>query len=151
MTLGKFATTKEDGPNGAFIIPARNAKVKGQCLLIMINSSFGWEHVSIRMYNGQTSNAMAIFPTHFDISDVKNLFWDKDETVVQIFPDERLYKSRNDYIIHLWSCKLNGPFNEFPMPPANVAELVGYHLGERGKKQAKRINDLVNKMIEPQA
>ena len=53
-----------------------------------------WEHVSVSLPNR--------CPTWDEMCFVKDLFWDKDETVIQFHPRDAEYVSYHDYCLHLW-------------------------------------------------
>lgn len=54
----------------------------------------GWEHVSICLYMGKN-------PTWEDMCEVKNIFWDDEEQVVQIHPKKSQYVNITESF-HLW-------------------------------------------------
>lgn len=66
----------------------------------------GWEHVSVSLKNR--------CPNWQEMSFVKDLFWDKEECVIQYHPPESQYISNHPYVLHMWK---NTQF-EFPMPPS---------------------------------
>lgn len=65
----------------------------------------GWEHVSVSRPDGR-------LPTWNEMCRVKNLFWDKEETVIQYHPAKENYED-NGPVLHLWR-----PTKEtLPLPP----------------------------------
>lgn len=54
----------------------------------------GWEHVSICLYMGKK-------PTWEDMCEVKGIFWDDEEQVVQIHPRKSQYVNIAE-VFHLW-------------------------------------------------
>lgn len=61
----------------------------------------GWEHVSVSHSNKR------ILPTWEDMCRIKDLFWNKNETVVQIHPSEKQYVHgvgawKDSNVLHLW-------------------------------------------------
>jgi hypothetical protein len=116
---GTFGTTNE--PFGAFVIPYPNDRRKGERVTLYAIASNGlepdqpdeWQHVSVHasvvsLVKGDYDRA----PTWDEMCFVKDLFWDKQDCVVQYHPPQSDYINRHPYTLHLW--KFNG---EFPMPP----------------------------------
>ena len=99
---GNYATTSIDGNNGMFKIP-----MKTQTLLIIVSDGTlsGWEHVSVSLKNR--------LPNWEEMSYVKSLFWDDEETAMQ------LHSPLSHYINHAKNCLLLwSPTNEIlPLPP----------------------------------
>lgn len=58
----------------------------------------GWEHVSVSPYNGK-------MPTWDDMCEIKDLFWNDDEAVIQIHPKKSEYVNIVDNCLHLWRNK----------------------------------------------
>lgn len=54
----------------------------------------GWEHVSIRLFKNK-------IPTWDDMCEVKDIFWDDEEQVVQMHPRKSQYVNITD-AFHLW-------------------------------------------------
>lgn len=54
----------------------------------------GWEHVSVSLADRT--------PTWDEMCAVKDLFWDKHETVMQFHPKESKYVNLHPYTLHLW-------------------------------------------------
>lgn len=87
----RMATTKEQGHNGAFLIPKKTGS-----LLCIISDGMGWEHVSVSIHKRDRC------PTWDEMCFVKDLFWGDDETVVQYHPRQQDYISQHEYCLHLW-------------------------------------------------
>lgn len=64
----------------------------------------GWEHVSVS-FNHRC-------PTWDEMCIVKDIFWNKDECVIQFHPPEESYVDMHKYCLHLW--KKEG--EEFGLP-----------------------------------
>ena len=97
---GQFGT-KEGDDFGLFII--KTPKMKNPLKVIvapMNNDECKWEHVSV---SKQTS-----CPTWEEMCYVKNLFWSKDEVVVQFHPDEKNYIDTCGTCLHMWRNKETG-------------------------------------------
>lgn len=55
----------------------------------------GWEHVSVSPYRGK-------LPTWDDMCEIKDIFWDDEEEVIQIHPKKSKYVNIKDNCLHLW-------------------------------------------------
>ena len=70
----------------------------------------GWEHVSVSRFDR--------CPTWAEMVEVKELFWDDEETVIQFHPRKAAQINEMPFCLHLW--KLEG--SEYLLPPK---ELIG--------------------------
>ncbi len=64
----------------------------------------GWEHVSVSP-RGSKRDGVQPCPTWNQMCEVKDVFWDKDEGVVQFHPPEKYYLHGicgSTNILHLW-------------------------------------------------
>lgn len=91
---------------GAFLVP-------GPCNMeLKIIASSGdpeldihWEHVSVSCRNR--------CPNWQEMCFVKNLFWDAEDTVMQLHPPRSQWINNHPYVLHLWR-----PLkSEIPLPP----------------------------------
>lgn len=55
----------------------------------------GWEHVSVSPYGGK-------MPTWDDMCEIKDIFWDDEEEVIQIHPKKSEYVNIMENCLHLW-------------------------------------------------
>lgn len=99
-----------DGPPladyGAFRIPAPC----GQLLKVIASSGdselgIDWEHVSVSLKNR--------CPSWNEMCFVKDLFWDPEETVMQLHPPKSQAINLHPHCLHLWRPK----HQEIPLPP----------------------------------
>ena len=96
-----MASSAKDGNNGAFLIP-----FNGENFFVIASDGEGWEHVSVSIYKKKRC------PYWHEMCFIKNLFWSKDETVLQYHPAENDYVNMHEWTLHLWK-----PINkEFPKP-----------------------------------
>lgn len=58
--------------------------------------ALGWEHVSVSVVRRKRT------PNWTEMCFVKDLFWRKDEAVVQFHPPEAEYVSNHEFCLHLW-------------------------------------------------
>jgi len=120
-TLGSDASY---GCNGFFVIP--HHKIIGYYYNCMISDGMGWQHVSITLTkdkriltgNGKPTGKVVVetverCPNWEEMCFIKDIFWSKDEAVMQIHPPERDYVSNHHYCLHLWK-----PDVGFPLPEA---------------------------------
>lgn len=104
---GLYGTSDSDGNNGAFVIPI-NAH---EALCIIASDGMEWEHVSVHVMprNKRTEPPFAFqfipderTPTWMEMCQVKDLFWDDEDTVVQFHPPKSQYVNMHKHTLHLW-------------------------------------------------
>jgi hypothetical protein len=102
VTSGMFGTGPEAGRNGMFLVKlARN-----QTLRVVVSDQEGWEHVSVSRQDR--------CPTWEEMCAVKDLFWDHEDTVMQLHPPKSDWVSNHSFCLHMWR-----PVGiEIPRPPA---------------------------------
>jgi hypothetical protein len=88
---GYFVSTIESGNNGLFIFN-RNGKIF-RCL---VSDQLGWDHVSVSIEKGKYP------PTWDDMSFIKELFFDEEETVIQYHPPKSRYVNIHPGVLHMW-------------------------------------------------
>jgi len=91
-------TTSSDaryGPNGIFRF-GKNQFFDRHILCIASNGG-GWDHVSVSI-NANPNK----LPTWSEMAQVKKMFWDGDQTVVQFHPREAEYVNCHPGVLHLW-------------------------------------------------
>ncbi|MBE0434833.1 MAG: hypothetical protein IBX56_03405 [Methylomicrobium sp.] len=91
INTGKLATTALDGNNGAFAV--KSLKIRHE-LFCIASDGMGWEHVSV--------STKTRCPNWEEMNCIKNLFWDKEDTVIQFHPPESDYVNTHPYCLHLW-------------------------------------------------
>jgi len=114
---GQFASSEwEDGNNGNFIIPYQSFQ-----LTVIASDGYGWDHVSVSLRNR--------CPNWHEMSYIKDLFFDDEETVVQFHPKKSEYVDNHPNCLHLWKKQGMSPLNNFEheLPPAI---LVGFKGGK---------------------
>lgn len=75
--------------------------------VIWENNENGWEHVSVSPLDH------SIVPTWDDMCEIKDLFWDEEEAVLQIHPPKSKYVNMMPNCLHLWR-PINGIKNMNP-------------------------------------
>jgi hypothetical protein len=90
---GKFASNKHDGNNGVFIIPYGSFHF--QCV---VSDGMNWEHVSVTLRHKNIYNT----PSWENMCYIKDIFWDKEDIVIQIHPKKSEYINNHPNVLHLW-------------------------------------------------
>ena len=101
ITEGQHATSPVDGNNGAFIVFLAH----GQRVMVIAADGLGWEHVSVSRRDR--------CPTWEEMCQIKALFWDREDCVVQYHPPESDYVNNHPYCLHLWR-EVGKEFNRPP-------------------------------------
>lgn len=109
LRRGHFGTSSTDGPSGAFF-------VQGPCgceLKIVASGAdeTGWEHVSVSTPRRP--------PNWQEMCLIKDLFWEPEETVMQLHPPHSEYVNNHAYCLHLW----RPVFTNIPLPPSILVGL----------------------------
>lgn len=100
------------GNNGYFKIMFKNA-----VLHVISSDGGGWEHVSISL-------AKSRCPLWEEMCYIKDLFWDKEDCVLQFHPPESQYINNVRNCLHLWrKCNEN-----FILPPQAMIGLRAFNL-----------------------
>lgn len=116
VRTGQFASDNTFGNNGAFFIPRNQAAP----FRVICSDEFGWDHVSVSLPNRT--------PTWDEMCYIKSLFWDDEDTVMQLHPPKSTWINNHPYCLHLWR-PTDG--STIPLPPSIM---VGYaHLNPESK------------------
>lgn len=105
---GPLASSASDGSNGMFFIPGPS----GATLTVIASDGSDWvlpgqpwEHVSV--------STPSRCPTWGEMDFVKKVFWDREETVIQLHVPSSLHVNAHQYCLHLWK-----PLGfAIPLPP----------------------------------
>ena len=97
--------TKEGDQFGFFLFRAGNRLLK---VMVDNGDESGWEHASISIHPNSDK-----LPTWTEMCEVKRMFWEDSECVVQYHPPQENYVNFHNGVLHLWRSKTQ----EFPMPP----------------------------------
>lgn len=98
------AKSKYGDDYGDFIIPFRGIILI--CIVSAGDRDVPWEHVSVSLKNR--------CPNWYELQFIKEIFWDDDETVMQLHVSKKLHISIHPHVLHLWR-----PIGqEIPLPPA---------------------------------
>jgi hypothetical protein len=109
-----FATDASYGNNGIFNIPHHRIKDYYYSCVISDGKSDGglpskyegWEHVSVTLRDSSSATAglrmVKRCPTWEEMCYVKDLFWGKDEAVMQLHPPAAMHVNNHPFCLHLW-------------------------------------------------
>lgn len=109
------------GNNGFFVIP--HHKIALYWFQCQVSDGMGWGHVSVSLIkevNVQHTKGKAKWvkervercPTWEEMCYIKSLFFDDEESVMQLHPPKSQWVNNHPYCLHLWK-----PFeNEIPLP-----------------------------------
>lgn len=107
---GDMATTPAHGNNGLFFVTLKRHK---QTVVVVASEGEGWEHVSVSRKDR--------CPTWEEMCEVKSLFWDDEDAVMQLHPPKSTWVSNHPYCLHLWR-----PIAQtIPLPPSMMVGIVG--------------------------
>ena len=102
----EFITNESHGNNGLFLV-----KKNSLFYYCLISDGMNWDHVSISITK-KTGVPIKRTCTWEEMCMIKDIFWDKEDTVIQIHPPEKEYVNKHEYVLHLW--KMQGV--DFPLP-----------------------------------
>lgn len=100
INLTEFEQTKRGQLRGLFIV--RNAQMQINIISDEGERS-GWEHVSISVkYDHPILGIVDHTPGWDVMNQVKDMFWDEDECVLQFHPPKSEYVNTKQNVLHLW-------------------------------------------------
>lgn len=94
------------GNNGAFKIPISSVA----SYFIISSDGEGWEHVSVHVNDCGRNRT----PTWNEMCEVKSLFWDESDCVIQYHPSKAEYVNNHEHTLHLW----RPVTKQIPIPPS---------------------------------
>ena len=87
---GLMGSSDDEGNNGMFVIFLK----QGQKVKVIASDGLGWEHVSVSR-DDRT-------PTWDEMCQVKDMFWDESDCVIQYHPAKKDYVNVHNHCLHLW-------------------------------------------------
>jgi hypothetical protein len=90
VRTGAMASYEENGNNGMFVVTLRN----NQKVNVIASDGLGWEHVSVSRSDRT--------PTWDEMCQIKDLFWNSEDCVVQYHPPKSDYVNVHNHCLHLW-------------------------------------------------
>lgn len=104
----QWCSDDKDGFNGLF-----RFTIDGSLVRCVISDGEGWKHVSVSLeYQSKTC------PSWKMMCKIKDIFWDKEDVVIQFHPAKKDYVNMHEGCLHLWQPFENGHPVEFPTPPS---------------------------------
>lgn len=95
---GRMGSTDNIGNNGAFRVKSK--------FNVIASDQGGWEHVSVSMQHR--------CPNWKEMCQIKSLFWDDEDVVIQYHPAKADYVNIHPHCLHLWR-----PIDQtIPTPPS---------------------------------
>ena len=120
----------DEGHNGRFIVEGPcGAKLQ----IIAENENDDWEHISVALTVNRRS------PNWLEMCFAKDLFWDKEECVMQLHPPLSCYVKNHRYCLHLWKPKREA----IPQPPSDLIGVVGVGPHETALWMNKMLPEMV--------
>lgn len=90
IVTGRMWSTAASGNNGCFLI----ALPRGQTLNVIASDGACWEHVSVSRHDR--------CPSWDEMCQIKALFWDDEDCVVEYHPPRSEYINNHPFCLHLW-------------------------------------------------
>ncbi len=105
---GQLASDDTYGNNGAFYLGwVRKGRSSKTGVLCIASDGSGWEHVSVSLNKPRC-------PCWDEMCKAKEVFWDPDDSVIQIHPPESEYVNHHPFTLHLWRKAGTNEFYEAP-------------------------------------
>lgn len=111
VTSGPYGTTDANGNEGLYRVPLAT----GEVMTVFVSDGRDWreaglpgepwEHVSVSLGTR--------CPTWEELEYVRQIFWEADETVVQLHVPRRRHVNTHPYCLHLW----RPTKTPIPLPP----------------------------------
>lgn len=107
----RLASDISYGNNGAFRgIPSKCSKQR--IMNVIASDGMGWEHISVHIEDKKTGKLYT--PLWDEMCQIKDMFWDGDDIVMQLHPRASEYVNNHPNVLHLWR-----PTNQMiPTPPS---------------------------------
>ena len=102
-----------DSFNGCFKV-----YVDGRSFFAVVSNGGGWYHVSVSPCNRKRT----LCPTWEEMCEIKRIFFEPDECVVEYHPPESEYVDMHPYCLHLWR---PNDGRTIPMPPSIFVGVKG--------------------------
>lgn len=97
----KILHMTEDGGNGYLALKATR---RNESMAVVFSWGGGWDHVS--------ASCAKRTPCWDEMCEIKSIFFDDDETVIQFHPAASVYVNNHPHCLHLW--KKQGQEHELP-------------------------------------
>lgn len=84
---------------GQFLI---HSSAGNKMYLVVATDELGWEHVSVSLRTRINPEFIERCPLYEEMEEVKRLFFNDDEVMMQIYPKDKDYVNMYPYVLHLW-------------------------------------------------
>jgi len=98
------------GNNGLFVGIQSEVSTHRE-IIVLASDGLGWEHVSLHIIDKQADKMRT--PLWAEMCQIKDLFWDEEDVVVQYHPRKSEYVNNHPNVLHLW----RKAGEDFPTPP----------------------------------
>lgn len=92
IRTGAYGSDERYGNNGAFAIRLRG----GRRVYVIASDGAGWEHVSVTLQDWKCC------PSWPEMCEIKSIFWEPGDCVIQFHPPENEYVNEHPFCLHLW-------------------------------------------------
>jgi hypothetical protein len=90
IKTGQYGSDETYGNNGMFVVVLKHK----QQVAVIASDGMGWEHVSVSRKDRP--------PTWDEMCQIKDIFWDGEDCVVQYHPPKSKYVNNHPFCLHLW-------------------------------------------------
>lgn len=112
ITQGEVASPPQV-PYGAFQLPHHNQKHRQELYYgIICSDGEGWDHVSVQIRSFSFGQPHRV-PTWEEMCHIKSLFFEDEETVMQLHPPKSQWVNVHNFVLHLWRPQKES----IPLPP----------------------------------
>jgi hypothetical protein len=87
---GQYGSDETYGNNGLFAVELKQK----QQVTVIASDGLDWEHVSVSLKDRP--------PTWDEMCQIKDIFWDAEDCVVQYHPPKNQYVNNHPFCLHLW-------------------------------------------------
>lgn len=133
---GAWSSDASYGCNGVFEMRLKS----GRKAMAVVSDGGGWEHVSVSLPGWNKC------PSWEEMCEVKALFWEPEDCVVQYHPPESEYVNHHAYCLHLW--RPSGG-EGLPRPPSAFvgARLSRPHSGRDGEGEGEERETATGQLV----
>lgn len=108
---GPYGSTADYGNKGAF-----RFELGGFRFIVVASDGEGWEHVSVHCIGRKHARGDRS-PTWGEMSKIKDMFWGRDDLVVQYMVPGTDHINRHEHTLHMWR---KAGTNDFCQRPPSI-------------------------------
>lgn len=118
--------------NGHFLVP--HWKITDYFVFVVASDGEGWEHVSVSLRKVEKKRYVPVErnATWIEMCFIKDLFWEREDAVMQLHPPKSDYVSTHPYCLHLWKPTTT----EILLPDSILVGFVGDNIQKINTKTA---------------